>query len=236
MYISTMENKKRYFFKPYVGGSYKKGLFNGKKVMILGASFYCIDKDCKFYEACTSPYTRRTKEFEKLCPDYPISEHPEHELSEDGARSYNKFYKFMAQYLENRGVGDIPDFDTFWDKVTFTNYVQYMIGNRTTTLQSDVSADDLVAFCDVIDEFEPDIVFVWGCVVNRPIKYKESDEDDPNFNNDFDGSEYRHDLFHWQFHGRKITFLNCYHPSYGKFSNAEEQEKMFKCIDEAFGE
>lgn len=232
-----MKNKKRYFFKPYEGKFYQKGLLNGKKVMVLGASFYCREEECKFFEACTSPYPRRTKEFNNRClTKYTISERTRYEVSEDGACSYNTFYTFMTRYLEEKGVVGISDFETFWDYVTFTNYIQYMIGGRTNTTAYDISDDDLIALCDAIDEFEPDIVIVWGCVVNKPIKYKESDEDDPGFKNDFDESDHRHDLFHWQFHGRKITFVNCYHPSYGKFSNAEEQEKMIKCLDEAFSE
>lgn len=232
-----MKNKKRYFFKPYEGKFYQKGLLNGKKVMVLGASFYCKEEKCKFYEACTSPYPRRTEEFDKSClAEYHISERPQFEVSEDGARSYNRFYTFMARYLEERGVVGISDFETFWEHVTFTNYIQYMIGGRTRTSSNDLSDDDLIAFCDAIDEFEPDIVIIWGCVINKPIKYKDSDEDDPDFNNDFDESEHRHDLFHWQFHGRKITFINCYHPSAGIFFGKDEEEKMKKCLDEAFGE
>lgn len=232
-----MKNKKRYLFKPYKGEHYEKGLLNGKKVMVLGASFYCREEECKFYEACTSPYPRRTEEFDKSClAEYHISERPQFEVSEDGARSYNRFYTFMARYLEERGVVGISDFETFWEHVTFTNYIQYMIGGRTRTSSNDLSDDDLIAFCDAIDEFEPDIVIIWGCVINKPIKYKDSDEGDPDFNNDFDESEHRHDLFHWQFHGRKITFINCYHPSAGIFFGKDEEEKMKKCLDEAFGE
>ena len=40
------------FFKPYRGEKYETGI-NGKKILVVGASFYCTDKSCKFFTKCT---------------------------------------------------------------------------------------------------------------------------------------------------------------------------------------
>lgn len=40
------------FFKPYVGPLYGKGI-KGKKILVLGASFYCDKTDCEFFHKCT---------------------------------------------------------------------------------------------------------------------------------------------------------------------------------------
>ncbi len=232
-----MENLKRYFFIPHKGSRYTSGLYNGKKVMILGASFYCPKVDCEYYDACTHQW--RTKEFDKKCPynnGNPLSILPHYEIDEAGARSYSVFYNFMQDYLSERGLTDIKDFDDFWDRVAFTNYIQHEIGGRTTTQASDMCENDLLALCDAIRDLKPDIVVIWGCVVNNPIKLKMNDADDSNFMNDFDGSEYRHYLFHWIIDSRKVTFVNFYHPSSGYFSSSEEQSIMKQFLDDAFKE
>ena len=42
-----METKR--FFKPFIGDGYSSGI-NGQKVLVIGASFYCANPDCKSHE------------------------------------------------------------------------------------------------------------------------------------------------------------------------------------------
>ena len=48
-----MPNYSKRFFVPFVGKKYKTGI-NGKKVLVLGASFYCNKHDCPNFKDCTS--------------------------------------------------------------------------------------------------------------------------------------------------------------------------------------
>ncbi len=232
-----MRSLKRYFFIPHEGSKYRSGLYNGKKVLVLGASFYCPITNCTFYNACT--YQWRTKEFDETCPynnGKPLSMLPFYELDEEGAKSYRIFYNFMQEYLSERGITIIKDFYAFWDSVAFTNYIQHEIGGRTTTQASDICEDDLLALDDAIRELEPDIVIIWGCVVNNPIKLKREDAEDKTFSNDYDGSEHSQYLFRWYIDNRKVTFVNFYHPSSGHFQRKIERPKMKQFLDEAFSD
>ena len=44
---------KSIFFKPFKGDKYEIGI-NGKKVLVVGASFYCNKTDCPFFADCTN--------------------------------------------------------------------------------------------------------------------------------------------------------------------------------------
>ena len=52
--VNAMETKR--FFKPFIGDGYSSGI-NGQKVLVIGASFYCANPDCKFYNQM---YKRRS--------------------------------------------------------------------------------------------------------------------------------------------------------------------------------
>ena len=43
----------RTFFKPYIGKFYNQGI-KGKKILILGASFYCPKTEYPFFISCTN--------------------------------------------------------------------------------------------------------------------------------------------------------------------------------------
>jgi hypothetical protein len=44
--------EKKRLFNPYVGEEYEKGI-NGKKILVVGASFYCNEKQCDHFNKCT---------------------------------------------------------------------------------------------------------------------------------------------------------------------------------------
>lgn len=224
-------SRKRYFFVPYKGKKYETGLLKGKKVMVLGASYYCKPKkDCPFFDDCTRQWKRR-----EYCPENngrPLHDLPKNEIDEEGAKSYKVFYEFMQNYLSDKIK--VTSFDDFWDNIAFTNYIQHIIGGRTTTQTGDMSENDLDALGDVIRELKPDIVIIWGCVVDKPVKQKKCDADDNQFENDYDGEGSSQYLFHWTIDNRKVTFVSFYHPSSGYF--LRDQSNMKHYLDVAFKE
>ena len=64
-----MPNYSKRFFVPFVGKKYKTGI-NGKKVLVLGASFYCNKHDCPNFKDCTSHNIKDSSPYDKTCPEY----------------------------------------------------------------------------------------------------------------------------------------------------------------------
>jgi len=209
------------FFKPEIGAKYNEGFVNGKKVLILGASSYCNLSSCIYYTDCA--LNQNTRPYDTKCPHNngrPLSELPQTEFDEDGARSFKRFLEYLKQFINE------PDVNYIYDRVAFTNYVQHMIGGRTTTRLSDCREEYMDALIEVLETLKPDIVIVWGCVIIKPIanynvENKTLIEDYPFF-------------FKWNFNGKDIIFLNIYHPSSSYFYTDKEWENMNYYLNKAF--
>jgi len=205
---------KHAFLKPWDGPLYREGFKYGKKVLVLGASSYCNRKDCKFYQDCAIEQNSRL--YDTLCPfnnKNPLSMMPSCEFDEDAARTFKRFILFMKHFLNTEDSQEV------YNRVAFTNYVQHILGGRTNTLLSDCREEYLDAFVEVLEDLQPDIVLVWGCVINKPLLQTQKFEVEIVDNNDY--------IFKWKnFHGRDILFFNIYHPSSGYFYTDEEWDKM----------
>ena len=234
---------KKYFLNPYIGKKYKEGI-NGKRVLVLGASFYCpFDgskgrEKCEYYEDCA--INQNSIKYNEICPHNNgrlLSDSAEGEIDEDGAISYTRFCHFMSWV---RSKFSTESFNEFWNKVAFTNYVQHMIGGRTTTSPSDVREEYFEMFVSVLDDFEkkhglpvPDVVIVWGCVIDKPLKnHTIPGHSDCRVEIDDDKDGY---IFEWKnFCGKDIVFINIYHPSSGKFYTDAEWNKMYPYFKDIF--
>ena len=60
---------KSQFFEPFVGKRYAEGI-NGKRILVLGASFYCDRVKCPFFASCTSVIMKDSSAFDTKCPEY----------------------------------------------------------------------------------------------------------------------------------------------------------------------
>lgn len=148
------------FFRPYVGEKYETGI-NGKKILVVGASFYCTTIDCPFFADCTDVVKKDSSKYDKICHDYInknllLSEEPWHEIG-NGYRTYKIFANFISQYI------DEDDYKEIWNHLAFTNYVQFILPTKDT-YKSYLSERDFNAFIEVLTELKPDIVISWGVV------------------------------------------------------------------------
>lgn len=208
-----MKNKR--FFIPFVGRNYDKGI-NGKKVLVVGASFYCKNLECGFFNQCTNVKHKDSSTCDKLCPIYAQSGkllhlEPKYCIA-DKSSTYKKFAKSMAKFI------DSEDYDEIWSHMAFTNYIQFFLPSSNKgyreTRYSDLSERDYEAFVETLVELKPDIVIIWGCVINKRII-----QDNPDMiqNGILDRTGSYVCQIVPKSIAKPITIINPYHPSLSKW-------------------
>lgn len=158
------------FFKPYIGRKYEKGI-NRKRILVLGASFYCShgpgsDAPCRFFAECTDPVKKDSSKFDICCPFYAesglrLSEEPSNAIAER-YRAYQNFASFMRQF-----VGD--DEEDVWERMAFTDYVQFFLPTIDTKKEY-LSQRDFDAFVETLVELRPHVVVAWGMAIIEEIR------------------------------------------------------------------
>ena len=157
------------FFRPFVGRDYQNGI-RGKRILVVGASFYCDKRECCYFSECTSNETKDSSRFNEECPVYkPVGKHlcnePQYCIEDDMPKAYKNFAKAMSRYTES------DDYHTTWNMMAFTNYVQYFLDGDgehfRPTLNTDLSERDFISFNETLQELKPDIVIIWGCAFNK---------------------------------------------------------------------
>lgn len=212
---------KNQFFEPFIGKRYAEGI-NGKRILVLGASFYCDRVKCPLFASCTSVIMKDSSAFDTKCPEYqPAGKKLHLEPSycvEDAPVTYQRFAAYMGKHLGT------DDYDTVWDHLAFTNYVQFFLpatnGSFRETSWSDISERDLAAFTEVVQRLQPDIVIVWGSVINSCLK-----ERNPYLADRKELQETKYYICHLNIPGaeKPIAIINPYHPSSSAWYSAMEQ-------------
>ena len=216
--FATINNKiqtimeKNIFFEPFIGKRYAEGI-NGKRILVLGASFYCDRVKCPFFASCTSVIMKDSSAFDTKCPEYQpagmrLHLEPSYCVKDYTLDTYHRFVMSMSKHIGSN------DDNVIWDHLAFTNYVQFFLpakkGKFRRTLKSDLSERDMTAFTEVVQRLQPDIVIVWGCVINSCLK-----ERSPYLADMKELQETEHYICHLNIPGVKkpIAIINPYHPS-----------------------
>ena len=216
--IKSANKMKNRFFKPFVGSNYNVGI-RGKKILILGASFYCPKTECKFYEKCTDVQKKASSSCDATCPLYnPVGKVLHNEPSyciDDAPQTYQTFAAYISKYL------DYGNYENVWSYLAFTNYVQFFLpatGNGfRETRWSDLSERDFEAFIETVKEVEPDIVIIWGCVINSRLKEENVYVTDQSNIGITEGYMCHMKIPEMR---KEITLLNPYHPSSSAWHSA----------------
>jgi len=203
------------FFNPYIGPKYADGIC-GKKVLVLGASFYC-NKDgkegrpkCVFFEQCTDVKAKDSSAFNTKCPEYSkynwkLEDSPYLSITEEDYPAYQRFGSFMQQFLEKQD-------EDVWERVAFTDYVQFFLPIKDT-LPSFFSKRDFNAFIETLCELQPNIVIVWGLPVTEEIR---DNKDNNTYITDWERlPETDYYVCHMRIPevSHEMTLICCYHPS-----------------------
>lgn len=195
--------KKSRFFTPYIGKDYQYGILN-KKILVLGASFYCENTWCEYFKECTNRIKKDSSAFDLLCPENckysrNLHDQPTYNIK-DGHETYDNFASAFDEYLNEN--------ERFWDKVAFTNYIQFFLPTKETK-RSYLSERDFYAFYETIIELQPDIVIIWGNIINTKLKEK-----NPYITDKMELNRTDFYLCHIKIPEikHKICLINCNHP------------------------
>lgn len=221
------------FFKPFVGKLYHEGI-QGKRVLVLGASFYCNKTDCQFFKQCTDVNKKDSSAYDSICPAYAkenklLSNEPSYCIIDYKPRTYQIFANCMQSLMGADG------YKSTWERMAFTNYIQFFLpatdGVFRDTRASDMSERDFEVFIETLKELQPHIVIVWGCVINSCLK-----QDNPYLVSKKELGETEWYLCHIQVPGvnHKIAILNPFHPSSSHWNKALPVFKKY--IDKAIAE
>ena len=200
------------FFKPYVGRNYSEGI-RGKKILVLGASFYCGVHDCPYFTKCTSTEQKDSSSYNTICPPYAESGTKLSDEPSTCIRDWTKTYQRFADYM-GKFVGSY-DYEEIWEQMAFTNYVQFFLPldegeTFRETRSSDLSERDFGACIETIKELQPNIIVVWGSVINSALK-----ERNPYLVDLKELQETEYYVCHLDVPGvnHPIAVINPYHPS-----------------------
>ncbi len=217
------------FYTPFVGQNYQQGI-NGKKVLVLGASFYCNKTECQFYNNCTDTAKKDSSAYNAKCPSYQndnllLTDEPSHCVG-DGTPTHTRFAKYMGELIGS------DDYYKTWSHLAFTNYVQFFLPANTEgfreTYPSDLSERDFKAFIETLQELQPDVVVIWGSIINS--RLKENNEYLIS-KDELKATEYY--VCHIKVPGisHKIALINPYHPSSSAwYGDMEKFDTYFKSI------
>lgn len=199
------------FFKPWVPEGYEKGI-NGKKILVIGASYYCNKFECPFFSDCTSKENKDSSKYDYACPyvnNRPLHDEPSYTTS-NKIVTYKNFSQIFEPY--------VPDgYDIWEESVAFTNYLQfYLPSNQKDTIADDITLEDTLAFLQTLKELEPNIVIIWGSPVRNDIHNKLNKFILSNENDDKTGGY----ICHLKLPETKTTFtlLQLYHPAFPSYT------------------
>lgn len=198
------------FFTPFIGSKYHLGL-QDKKILALGASFYCSHgpesaEPCPYFADCTSPEKKDSSKYDRICPFYKasglrLSEEPSNAIAEN-YRAYQNFAAFMQQFVEDKN-------ENVWQRMAFTDYLQFF-SPTVLTQKEYLSQRDFDAFCETLRELQPHVVVAWGMAIIEEIREK-----NPYVTDREKLPETEWYICHMKVPGvsHEIALVCCYHPS-----------------------
>ena len=214
-------------YTPFVGSLFDTEGFCGKRILVVGASFYCSNSineahdPCPYFDQCTDSERHDSSAFEDLCPIYKLSLSPTEEISKAWQR-YVSFGNLLAgKYYPGESWVDV------FNRISFTNYVQFVLP-RMQTYATDITPRDYRAFEEALDYTKADIVIIWGRKVNWPVREHAINDGKLQETNGY--------LWHIVYKGKIIPVVNPYHPSFSWCFREKSKESFFNALDEALAE
>lgn len=192
------------FFKPWVGPKYYQEGFNQKRLLILGESHYCDEELCvdcgKIENTRCASFTIDTV---KKYLDYKNGRGPH----ESWMNTFTKFTNVMLGSDNSK-----ENIEQFWNSIMFYNYVQKALtGSRKDPLKADFESS-FEPFIEVLTDYKPDLVIVWG------LRLWDSIPDKGEWGPDISKGKYWK-IYYFNIANKKIPLLCIYHPSTSYFTD-----------------
>jgi len=165
------------FFLPWVvRENYNRG-YDGKKILVLGESHYRNKKcdkncDCGKTKKCLDYTKNVVKQFLKYIKSKENKGKEKHEKWMD------TFYKFTNVFLGKEKV-NYEDLENFWNNIVFYNYVQKAMKRSKNKIERPTNDDfdeSKKAFSEILEEYKPDLVIIWGLVLEEKLFPEKKEE------------------------------------------------------------
>lgn len=203
----TFKNMTNINFKPWIGKNYDIGLFNGKKVLVLGESHYCENE------------RRNGGRCQQVCSKVLMVDDCRNQTNDVIKEIKNQDWRSRTfSNFERTIFGKIPtqkEREMLWDSVIFYNYLQYAQSGPTRPLEqtSDAFKDSEAAFKELLETYMPDYIIAWGMRLF---------DITPNWGGEQSSIEIEENgkanVWTYIINGKKIPTLFIYHPAYGGYS------------------
>ena len=190
-------------FKPWVGKDYLTNGYQGKRILVLGESHYCISELAeggRCYPLC------QKKQMDKAC--FCQTQAVVHEaVYEYGGQSYLHCFVSFERAVTGKVLTQAERV-AIWESVMFYNYIQYALPAPRTSPNPEHWGKSEKAFMELLEKYSPDKIIVWGVRLynglpdlgGHEIKLKVSDEETT-------------DVWMYNINGKDIPALKIHHPS-----------------------
>jgi hypothetical protein len=188
------------FFNPWVGPNYLSGGIFGKRIMALGESHHCRDEICK---TCGKNFNSKCNNFTSVVVDWYLDQKNEHE---GWMPTYRKFERSLVNH--NTTPSESKE---IWNSILFYNYLQVAVPKARQAGTPEQYRASENAFFSVIDQYEPELIVVWGVRLWEQLPNKRW-EDGPRIL--ADGYEVKNGYYQLA-NGGRSRVVCVYHPSAG---------------------
>ena len=194
-------------FKPWVGKKYEEGLFNGKKILVLGESHYCINErgeGGRCGQSCSK------KLMDDICENQTVSVIGEIRDQDWRSRTFSNFERSVFGKVPNKEEREL-----LWDSVIFYNYLQYAQSGPTRPLEQSKEAleESELAFKEVLETYMPDYIIAWGMRLYDMVPDWGGEQSVLEIVDNGEASVWTYEI-----KGKRIPALFIYHPCYGGYS------------------
>ena len=175
-------------FLPFVGKDYKNGGMFGKRIMVLGDSHYGSVPDANITRDVMAQY-----------------------LDADCEREgwMNTFLKFERSLVNRESTAS--DSQRIWQSLLFYNYLQVLLDGPREAGTDQEYRDSAAAFFQVMEQYQPDLLIVWGKRLWQKLPYDSWTECDGV---SVEGYVIDNGFYTLR-NGHRVRALCVYHPSVG---------------------
>ena len=198
-------------FKPWVGDNYATTGFRGMRILVLGESHYCrkeLANNGRCYPICSKEKMR------EVCFNQTINVLDDIVYYLNRSERYHQTFIHFENAIFGRDLRNEQNVrEAFWNSVIFYNYFQYAQTRATMPLeQASYSYEESAkAFQEVLEEYMPDYIIVWGCRLYSVLPHLNGEESKLSIENG-DTTQ----IWTYQIKGKKIPAMKIKHPCMGK--------------------